>query len=161
MFIFLLIAFSRQIFGQTSTNKLADTKWDSNWGGGDWGETFKIKFSASTLTISCGPNTYDQFKYYKLKNDTLIIGGTTKLDPKKLFRPLKNYPTFKVTKADNDSLLIKALNWQAIYITGTLTTPYIDVNYSEFIKDDQKLKPNTDFSQGGVVNDHLDMFKQK
>jgi hypothetical protein len=138
---------------------LADTKWDSEWVG--FGEDFKMVFSASTVTISNAPNVYIQFKHYKLKNDTLIIGGTDPIDKNKLSKPLKNYPTFKVNKIDKDSLLIVALNWKAIYITSVLTSPYVDVDYIKFIKLDKTLKPNTDFSQGGAVNDHLDMFKQK
>jgi hypothetical protein len=158
--ILLLLAFSRQISGQTSANKLADTKWDSDWVGfGEGG--FKMLFSPTTVTISNAPNIYDQFKYYNLKNDTLIIGGTIALDKRKLSKPLKNYPTFKVNKIDSDSLILTALNWQAVYITGTLTSPYIDVNYKEFVDLDKTLKPNTDFSQGGAVNDHLVMFKKK
>jgi hypothetical protein len=160
-YIFLLILFSKQLSGQTSTssNKLVGTKWESNWIG--FGEGFKMEYSDSIITISNAPNIYSQFKFYKLKNDTLIIGGITPLDKKKLSKPLNNYPTFKVNKIDKDSLIMTALNWQAVYITGTLTSPYTDVDYNEFIKLDKTLKPSTDFSQGGAVNDHLDMFKQK
>ncbi len=160
--IFLLIASSIHLFGQTSTNpnKLADTKWDSNWVGfGEGG--FKMLFSETTVTISNAPNTYSQFKYYKLQHDTLIIGGVSPIDPKKAFNPLKHYSTFKVNKIDKDSLLLEALNWRALYITGVLTTPYVDVEYKKFPELDKTLKPNTDLSQGGAVNDHLDMFKQK
>jgi hypothetical protein len=160
IYIFLLYILSGQVSGQTSSNKLVDTKWDSNWVGfGEGG--FKMAFKATTVTISNAPNIYTQFKYYSIKNDTLIIGGTTPLDTTKLREPLKNYPTFKINKIDSDSLVLKALNWQAVYITGTLTTPYIDVDYKKFVDLDKTLKLNTDFSQGGAVNDHLYMFKQK
>lgn len=160
LYILLICLCFRQISGQTSSSILANTKWDSNWVGfGEGG--FKMFFSATAVTISNAPNIYDQFKYYSLKNDTLIIGGKTPLSKKKLNRPLKNYATFKVNKLSNDSLILKALNWQAVYITGTLTTPYIDADYKTFVDLDKKLKPNTDFTQGGGVNDRLEMFKQK
>lgn len=158
--IFLLFVLSGQISGQISSNKLADSNWDSNWIGFGHGG-FKMSFNSTFVTISNEPNIYTQFKYYSIQNDTLVIGGISPLDKKNLDKPLKNYPTFKINKIDNDSLVLEALNWKAVYITGILTTPYIDVSYKKFVNLDKTLKPNTDFSQGGAINDHLELFKQK
>lgn len=158
--IFLLFVLSGQISGQISSNKLADSNWDSNWIGFGHGG-FKMSFNSTFVTISNEPNFYTQFKYYSIQNDTLVIGGISPLDKKNLDKPLKNYPTFKINKIDNDSLVLEALNWKAVYITGILTTPYIDVSYKKFVNLDKTLKPNTDFSQGGAINDHLELFKQK
>ena len=85
--IFLLFVLYGQISGQISSNKLADTKWDSNWIGFGHGG-FKMSFTSTFVTISNEPNIYTQFKYYSIKNDTLVIGGISPFNKKNLDKPL-------------------------------------------------------------------------
>lgn len=150
-FIFLPI-----FFGFTGKYSLKNTFWKSDYSKDpDFGDGFKIKFSTNGVSISNGENKYPFYRFFREQNDTLIISNQSGFSAQLLKNAIRNYPCFKIHLHTSDSLLLESLNWQGIYISNTLTSPYIDMEYWKFSELDKNSKAIAD----SVYNRKIYMYK--
>jgi len=146
----IIILFSlTKSFSQVNINKIIGT-WDGGQAfAGEYEEKrFEISFYEDSVVLHYGPNYYHQYKIWKIEGDTLIIVRKDK--------DATHYPRFKIKKIDDYELQILAINWPAVYITNTLSTPYQNIK-----EDDYWNNSESDLTQGGVLNIELDFKKNE
>lgn len=106
----------------------------------------EMTFFKNSFTLQYGPNFYNQYTDWEIKEDTLII---IRKDKDSL-----HYPKFKILKLNQDNLHLIAINWPAVYISNSALSAYT-AKESEYWDNSDK-----DLTQEGVLNTEL-KFKSK
>lgn len=147
--LIILLFISTASFSQVSVKDILGT-WDGGQAfAGEYEEKpFEISFYGDSVVIHYGPNYYHQYKTWQIEGDTLTIVRKDK--------DVIHYPKFCVKKINHSELQIEAINWPAVYITHSLSSPYQNAKESDYWDNS-----GNDLTHGGVLRIELDLKKSK